>query len=144
MKKGRFLVSLNHGRFIGIIILIAALGSCEKQDPAVLGCTDPFAANYISGATEDDGSCVYTGRVTFWHDSYMSESTTVIVNGQTEYITEPLIFSNLWSFACNWSGGAVFDMNPGIYSYSASNSTSSWSGQITVETGDCEAIRLDQ
>jgi hypothetical protein len=44
--------------------------------------------------------------------------------------------------ACAASGCATFDLAPGTYSYSASCTGKTWSGNITVSSGACSKIQL--
>ena len=41
--------------FISLFLIVS---SCKKEDPDILGCTDPAMFNYNSSATIDNGSCV--------------------------------------------------------------------------------------
>jgi len=61
-------------------------GACDPPPPPiVLGCTDMFAYNYNTEATEDDGSCVYQGCVDPAAINYCAECTIV---GPCEYYPE--------------------------------------------------------
>ena len=72
-------------------------GACDPPPPPiVLGCTDIFAYNYNTAATEEDGSCIYQGCVDPVAINYCPECTVV---GPCEYYPEqgedcndPLIF----------------------------------------------------
>lgn len=41
-----------------VVLNVVCFNSCEAcEDPVILGCTDPFYAEFDMNATEDDGSC---------------------------------------------------------------------------------------
>ncbi len=74
--------------------------SCGKK-----GCTDAFADNPTPGAKRDDGSCTYTGKLTFWYsqDEYLAD---ILPGGHDtlEYFIEDVSFGtfpadNSWTDA---------------------------------------------
>lgn len=117
--------------------LLGATG-CKKEEPIVFGCTDPASTSYNPSATDDNGTCEYEGQVTFWYNSIGSDAT-VLVNGQTGYIT--LYYPN-YNPDCGSSGCANFTLPTGSYTYSASSTWSNWSGNITVTKNGCARVLL--
>lgn len=120
-----------------LLLSIALIGfnSCKKS-----GCTDPQADNYDYDANDNDGSCTYTGSVTFWM-STGSYYVDVTVNGSTKTIS-----SNYASAPdCGTSGCANFTLPSGSYSYHAEEDTffpAEWNGTITVPKGGCQLLQL--
>lgn len=49
-------------RFILLLLLTSCIVACNKDDDnSDSGCTDPNACNYSASASEDDGTCQYSG-----------------------------------------------------------------------------------
>lgn len=48
-------------RCLAIILLLIVFTGCRKQ-----GCTDQQASNYDWKAKKEDGSCIFSGKVSFW------------------------------------------------------------------------------
>ncbi len=46
--------------------------SCKKKD--INGCTDTDAVNYAYEANTEDGSCLYSGEISFWYDNQTRDS----------------------------------------------------------------------
>ncbi len=57
--------------FLSLLFLGFSGVSCKKEIP---GCKDEEADNYLYGATEDDGSCTYSGQLSFWYDNETRDS----------------------------------------------------------------------
>ena len=51
-------------QFIFVMALAVVIAGCKKDDPDVLGCTDPDGDQYNAAANVDDGSCTYFNRFT--------------------------------------------------------------------------------
>lgn len=79
-----------------------AITSCEKEDPAVFGCTDSTAENYDPNATDDDGSCTYSQTAqnldvgVYFLESNMSVGgeMKVVINGDTSTIYAAPLFDD--------------------------------------------------
>ncbi len=80
-----------------------------------------------------------TGDVTFWQASGSGYDITVVsLNGNSANITSE--YSSAPS--CGTSGCAVFKgLEEGSYSYSASDGSYNWSGNIEVKEG-CKTVQL--
>ncbi len=80
-----------------------------------------------------------TGEAVFWTKTNLNCGTiTVTISGQNRTITtfaanEPL---------CGASGFATFALPAGSYSYTASCTGQTWSGNVTVATGQCQRVEL--
>lgn len=130
MKKAITILSL---------LAVVSLSSCKKEE-IVKGCTNSSADNYNPDATNDDGSCEYTGSVIFWMSSG-DYNVDVTVNGATSTIS-----SNYSSTPeCGSSGCASFTLSSGTYSYHAEEDAlfpTTWAGNITVPKGGCQTLKL--
>lgn len=123
------------------IVMTLSVDSCKKEDSSVnkvFGCTDVTATNYNPSANTDNGTCTYAGDATFWYNSN-GTTATVTVGGYTRYITA---YYSTYNPSCGSSGCANFTLPTGTYSYYASSTFSTWSGNITVSKNGCTRILL--
>lgn len=132
---------INYAFTICLITVFIFTSSCKKR---VSGCTNITADNYNSNADDDDGSCKYSGDVTFYYRAAQSltitpaiNQATVTINGQVGYITSNYPYIP----ACNSSGCANFNFPTGSYNYTANNLLQTWQGVATVSR-ECNAIVL--
>ena len=80
-----------------------------------------------------------TGQGMFWIASDLGcGNITVICNGITRTITG--FYGTAPS--CGASGCATFDLGPGTYSFSASCTGKTWTGNITITAGNCSKFQL--
>ncbi len=141
------------------IILITAI-SCSKKEQ---GCTDTTASNFSTLAEEDDGSCTYKGRITFYTTKCSSVDVsegkiTIYVNGNYFWDLNNCFPAAGCSDACGCSAGvSSFDggassyystgvfQSYGTYNYTAydKDSTNSWSGSYIVDSKDGVCIDLN-
>lgn len=115
-------------------------GSCEY----IHGCTNSTAANYNPQAGMSDGSCEYYGEIIFWQRTGSGFGiTTVTLNNEYKDITTDYSLAPY----CNATGCATFRVNGGttsrLYSYGASDGTTTWSGNVAVYPNQCVSVELD-
>ncbi|HEY5368921.1 MAG TPA: hypothetical protein VIJ75_08010 [Hanamia sp.] len=81
-----------------------------------------------------------TGQVMFWTSSDLGGGNiTVICNGLTSQITG---YYSTGVPSCGASAAATFTLAPGTYNYSASCSSLTWSGTVTISANKCSTIQL--
>ena len=119
------------------LLLVAFLTSCKKEIP---GCTDYSADNYNSAATDNDGSCQYSGDLTFWMSSQMNY-IDVTCNGYTQTIT---VYYPSGNVTCGSAGCANFHLPVGTYNYYAEEqgTFNYWAASTTVQKNGCKTILL--
>ncbi|MDX2173293.1 MAG: hypothetical protein SFY56_09245 [Bacteroidota bacterium] len=123
---------INYTFIIGSLAALIFCTGCKKK---VSGCMNTAADNFNRDATSDDGSCQFSGDITFYYRAAQSSSittaanpATVTINGQVGYITVNLPYEA----TCNLSGCANFHLPTGNYNYTAKNLTQTWQGIATV------------
>lgn len=109
---------------IGFIFSLVIIASCKKE-----GCTDYNADNYNPSANDNDGSCIYSGTVTFWINTNYN-NVDVTLNGVTKTIS---IYYPDYNPQCNDIGCATFTLTSGTYSFYAEENSlfgEVWSGAL--------------
>ena len=109
-----------------LIVTASLFTGCEKED--------------TSGDPGTGGGGSTTGQGMFWVASDLGcGSITVTCAGISKTITG---FYSSSTPACGATGGANFDLPGGTYSYTASCSGKTWSGNINITNGSCSRIQL--
>ena len=81
-----------------------------------------------------------TGQLTFWIRTDLGcGNINVTCNGVTKTITQ---YYSSGAPNCGATGCASFTLNPGTYSFTASCSGRTWSGNNTVTSGGCQMAEL--
>ncbi len=114
------------------LLLLASLAffvySCSKESPQ----PSPPTTTTTTTAT--------TGSVVFWIASDLGcGNITVSLNGVSATISS---INSAGAPACGSSGSASFTLAAGIYNYSASCTSLSWTGTVTVTVGGCANLPL--
>ena len=117
-----------------VAVTLITIESCQR----VQGCTDVTAANYNPNATFDNGTCKYLAS--FYFD-VSAPSAIVTINGQSSATSG---YFTGGAPACGASGCANFTLPTGTYNYTATSSSTSWTGSVDVSSNGCNAILLPQ
>lgn len=141
--------------FVMPLLALVLLQGCDWE-VVLRGCTDIEAVNYDVTATEDDGSCLYTGQAVFWYDSSVSEellfykSTDLALYIDNELATQWMA-TDYWLVApnCGGSGTVTVDrtLEPGesataTYRVEDNFGDVLWEGVVAFNEGGCSAIAL--
>ena len=79
---------------------------------AVEGCTDPNAVNFNDDATDNDGSCNYSGDVVFWYGQQVAEAKSPFATSYTFYVDNDIVGSQAVSIY--WQGAPDCGQNASI------------------------------
>ena len=101
------------------LVLPLIFSSCAKEDPAVVGCMDNTADNYVSNATEEaSNSCTFSAEVTYF--LYKSASDQMIINNvpyvyfydnfdnNLGLITYQYYYESMSAVPCNQTNGTLY------------------------------------
>ena len=108
--------------------------TCQNNGWCLAGichCPQGYSGTYCE--TESKGD------VTFYTSTNYG-TVSVSINGQSGGISYPITFGTP---SCNESGCANFSLSPGTYSFSASCSIGTWSGNVTIVPNGCMTVHLD-
>lgn len=120
-KKGIGLI------IIGLVALSVLLTQCKKED--LIPTTPP-----------PPPPAPTTGQGMFWAASDLGcGNITVTIGSSSGVITN---YYNTSIPNCGAAYCATFTLTPGTYSYTATCSSKTWSGSITITAGDCSKIQL--
>jgi major membrane immunogen (membrane-anchored lipoprotein) len=126
----------------GLVLLFAACrkNQCYNQYCLNGGYCENGGCQCPPGVTGPHCDSNHLGYVTFWASSNCNcGPISVTCNGYTAHMTE---YFPTDTPACGAQGCANFSLAPGTYNYTASCTDSSWSGSVTVSTGNCTRQQL--
>jgi hypothetical protein len=127
LSPGTYSYSANCSGFTWSGSIVVTDGLCNK-------------IQFTNSGNGGGGGGVTTGQAMFWAASdFGCGNISVSCNGITRTITS---YSTSGAPACGASGFASFSLSPGTYSYSASCSSYSWNGSVTVVANGCNKIQF--
>lgn len=127
-----------------------ALSGC-----AVEGCTDPNAVNFNDDATDNDGSCNYSGDVVFWYGQEVAEAKSPFATSYTFYVDNEIVgsqaVSTYWQGAPDCGQNAsitvtkdlgVSTIYPAVYEVVDDAGYTVWSGIVNFQANTCVSFEL--
>jgi len=107
-----------------------------KEDDGTTGeMVELYFLEYINNPTSYTSPPVGSGKVSFWSNMKRGGNINIYVEGT--YIGELTSYFSEGTPNCGQSGTVTFEYKPGTYNYKATNNNSTWSGTITIYSGNC-------
>lgn len=122
-------------RRLFLFLLPILFFSCTTNE----GCDDEDALNYDIHADENDGSCVYGGKIVFW----TNEDSCGVIDVSLDNISVGKV-TGYFNTApeCNEFGALTIEVASGNYEYAAADSCGVWFGSINVQPNTCTTKEL--
>ena len=98
---------------------------------------------FLGSCSKEEENVVEKGSVVFWSDQDAGCGPISIMMGDAVVGTLSNYSSNGVAPDCGELGYVTLDLDPGSYSYNASDQCGTWSGLITVNEGSCLSYLLD-
>lgn len=127
MKRKLFKLSLS---FLFLTILMSA---CKKE-------TAPSSGGNGGSGGGNGGGGSGKGSVMFWSDFPGSPIAVYISGSYKGQITK----YHSSAPSCGTAGAVTIELSAGSYSFSAEDDSGTWSGTITISSGNCLRYRLHE
>ena len=139
------------------LLAIFAVGAFATTSCTKPGCTDSNSTNYSAEATEDDGSCLYRGDITFWCLPAVSEGLIDIGHDTLRFELEGEILDSIATESffspegdCNLAGVVTIPRDELTYKERwykyrvyGQLGVELYSDFILLEANECEAVKLE-
>ncbi|WP_306643985.1 hypothetical protein [Sanyastnella coralliicola] len=136
-----------------VLVVVLALASCKQE-----GCRDMDAVNFDPAVDEDDGSCLFEGKVVFWYDEdvtfpLLADGAEVLTFYVDDAVIGTHIASEFWESApgCGEEGSLSMTKYLGdepyatcLYEVIDQDGFIRWTGEFGFSKGECVSFELEE